>query len=85
MKYKIVPPTKDKINLVLDLCEAHALFERSDYSRKGKAEGLLDDLYGRNPKLHCRVVEIENEYHLDETVFNLGGKRIPLHGLFVFI
>ena len=62
MKYKIITPSKDRIESILNLCEAHALFERSEYSREGKAMRLSDDLFGSHPKLHCRVVEIEGEY-----------------------
>ncbi len=50
---------KGDIEHIIDLCELHAAYEKSSYSRTGKAQLLLDGLLGVNPKLFCLVVEGE--------------------------
>lgn len=45
------------IHEVVDLCEAHAIFEQCEYSKENKAEQLSNDLFSVNPKLYCLVVE----------------------------
>lgn len=62
MKYRIVSPEKTRIEAIVDLCEAHAAFEKSEYSREGKAERLGQDLFGEETKLYCLVAESEGEY-----------------------
>ena len=44
------------------LCEGHAAFEKSEYSRLGKAERLKLDIFGESPKLFCLVAVIEEKY-----------------------
>ena len=39
------------------LCQLHAIFEKSQYHPKGKAEGLENYLFSENPPLFCLVVE----------------------------
>ncbi|MEM7485686.1 MAG: GNAT family N-acetyltransferase [Bacteroidota bacterium] len=51
----------DDIEGILDLCEAHAIYERSNYSRNGKKTRLKNDLFGNDKKLFCLVVESNNE------------------------
>jgi L-amino acid N-acyltransferase YncA len=48
---------KEDIHQIIDLCEAHAIYEKSSYSKKGKAAQLVKDLFSKNPKLYCLVVE----------------------------
>ncbi len=48
---------KEDITQIIDLCEAHAIYEKSNYSKKGKAEQLAKDLFSNSPKLYCLVVE----------------------------
>ncbi len=48
---------KEDINQLIDLCEAHSLYEKCIYNREGKREGLLNDLFSKTPKLYCLVVE----------------------------
>ena len=62
MKYQIKAPDKDKIEDVVDLCAAHAKFEKSEYQRENKAERLVNDLWGDVPKLYCLVAEINDRY-----------------------
>lgn len=42
---------------IIDLCAAHAEFERSEYDRNGKVEKLSRDLFKDNPGLFCLVIE----------------------------
>lgn len=42
---------------MIDLCELHAAYERSDYNRTGKADKLHEAIFSRNPDLYCWVVE----------------------------
>ena len=62
MEYKIVKPNKDRIEDILDLCEGHAAFEKSEYDRSGKAERLSKDMFGEEPKLFCLVAEFDDKY-----------------------
>lgn len=43
---------KEDINQLIDLCEAHSLYEKCIYNREGKREGLLNDLFSKTPKLY---------------------------------
>lgn len=59
--------TTPKIRLVqlqdlpqlLDLCAAHAAYEKCSYDPEGKQERLAKDLFSDAPKLYCLVVEYE--------------------------
>jgi ribosomal protein S18 acetylase RimI-like enzyme len=62
MKYQIITPEKDKVSNIINLCAAHAEFEKSDYSRENKAAQLSDDLWGRHPKFFCLVAESNDRY-----------------------
>ncbi len=62
MQYKIIKPTEDKIDSIINLCAAHAVFEESEYDRKNKAQQLSKDLFGENTKLYCLVVEYNDTY-----------------------
>jgi len=58
--YTIRFAIKADIGQLIDLCEAHAQYEKSEYNRAGKAENLLKSLFNKTPKLYCLVVECEN-------------------------
>ena len=62
MKYQIVKPEKDKIEKILDLCEAHATFEECEYEREDKASRLSFDIFSDDPKLYCLVAVIGEKY-----------------------
>jgi len=62
MEYRIVKPRKTRINNIIDLCEAHAAFEKCEYNRENKAISLGQDLFGDNPKLICLVAEVDGKY-----------------------
>jgi len=44
------------ISQIIELCEAHAIYEKSDYSKENKAEQLSKNLFSEDPKLYCLVV-----------------------------
>jgi GNAT superfamily N-acetyltransferase len=59
IKIRFAKPTD--INQIIDLCELHAIYEKSEYKKADKAEQLANDLFSDIPKLYCLVVEDENE------------------------
>lgn len=52
---------KTEINELVKLCEAHAVFEKSDYDKDGKKAGLLEALFAQTPSLFCLVAEKEGK------------------------
>lgn len=42
---------------LVELCQAHAAYERAEYSPAGKAEALAGALFGPQPRLYLWVVE----------------------------
>jgi len=46
---------------LVQLCELHAIFEKSEYNSLGKEKELGGHLFSENPALYCLVVEIDNE------------------------
>jgi GNAT superfamily N-acetyltransferase len=50
---------KEDINALVDLCEAHAIFEQADYEIEGKADNLQKHLFQENPALKCLVLEVD--------------------------
>lgn len=61
MKITIRFAKKQDIHQIINLCEAHAIYEQSDYSKNGKVAQLTKDLFSNTPKLFCLVVETETE------------------------
>ena len=55
-------PDIGRVEEILDLCAGHAAYEKSEYDRTGKAERLSVDLFGKDPKLYCLVVEANDTY-----------------------
>lgn len=49
------------IESLVQLCQLHAIYEKSDFKPLGKAEELTRHLFSENPPLYCLVVEMENE------------------------
>lgn len=60
-KFHIRAALKDDIPTIINLCKEHAVFEKSDYNKKGKAEKLSKALFGNNPKLFCLVIEAKSK------------------------
>ncbi len=48
---------KKDLERVVELCELHAIFEKSDYDATGKKEQLEDHLFSDTPSLYCLVAE----------------------------
>ncbi|WP_282040985.1 GNAT family N-acetyltransferase [Winogradskyella flava] len=46
---------------IIELCKAHAIYEKAEYSKKGKANQISKDIFSSNPKLYCLVVENDIE------------------------
>ena len=61
MQFKIRFAESKDINQIIDLCELHAIYEKSPYSKDGKAEKLATNLFSESPKLYCLVVENEEQ------------------------
>ena len=62
MEYQIIKPEKERIESIIDLCAAHAEFEKSEYRKENKASQLSVDLWGKHPKLFCLVAEVNDLY-----------------------
>ncbi len=61
MKIQIRFAESKDMQQIIELCEAHALYEKSDYSTKNKAVQLSKDLFSESSKLYCLVVESDKE------------------------
>jgi GNAT superfamily N-acetyltransferase len=48
------------IKELVNLCQAHALFEKSDFSIENKIDLLEKNLFSSSPSLYCIVVEIDS-------------------------
>ena len=51
----------EDIHQIIDLCEAHAIYEQCEYSRENKATQLSNDLFSNIQKLFCLVVEKDSQ------------------------
>jgi len=49
------------MNQIIELCRAHAIFEKSDYDDENKKEQLSKQLFQANDIVKCLVVEEEDE------------------------
>lgn len=49
--------TLNDLDQIIDLCELHAIFEKSEYDKTGKKEALQKQLFAEDPPLYCLVVE----------------------------
>lgn len=61
MKITIRFIKNEDVNQLIGLCEAHAIYEKSNYSKNGKVAQLKKDLFSLNPKLYCLIVEKNNK------------------------
>lgn len=52
---------KNDIDVILDLCQRHAIFEKSTYDISGKKEQLLLALFDERPKLFCLLAEVDQK------------------------
>ncbi len=60
LTFKIREARREDIPEIIQLCEAHAKYEKAEYQSDGKAEQLCSDLFGDSPKLYCFVVASED-------------------------
>ncbi len=51
----------EEIDRIIELCAAHAAYERAEYDATGKAAQLAKDLFSISPKLYCLVAEYESD------------------------
>jgi len=57
MNYRIRYALLSDLEELIELCQLHAEFEKSEYSEKGKLENLRKHLFLESPSLFCLVVE----------------------------
>lgn len=57
MDYNIRKATPSDIFEIINLCVAHAEYEKASYNSVGKAERLEKMLFCENPHLHCLIAE----------------------------
>src|SRR5258705_14017164 len=58
MKYLIRDCQPTDVNMVIDLCQKHAEYEKASFNLIGKEEKLKNALFGKHPDLFCLVVEV---------------------------
>lgn len=61
MKYLIRPCEEKDLPELVKLCEAHAAYEKSEYSPEGKLEGLREAIFGNPKKLNVWIVDIDGK------------------------
>lgn len=60
MEYQIRPVQPNDLDELLVLMQEHAVYEKAGFSLNGKKEKLGVALFGKSPRLYCRVVETKN-------------------------
>ncbi len=60
-EYQIRYAEKKDLNDLVDLCELHAIFERSDYDKTNKKELLNKHLFSDTPSLYALVVDMDDK------------------------
>ena len=86
--YKIKFIEHQEIDQLIVLCQAHAKYEKADYSNKNIKQKLLTNIFSNSPMLHCLVLEKNHkiEGYLSYTKqFStwLGSEYIYLDCLFI--
>ncbi len=61
MEYKIRNAKPEDITEIIELCSEHALFEKCEFERDGKAEKLTNFLFSEKPAIFCLIVENNQE------------------------
>lgn len=56
--YIIRKASQEDMESIIDLCEAHALYEGCHYNRPGKLENLGQYLFEDNPCVKCLILEL---------------------------
>lgn len=52
---------ENEMDQLVQLCEAHAIFEKSNFDATGKEKKLIHALFKKEPSLHCLVAEANGE------------------------
>jgi len=61
MNYTIRKAEKKDITEIIALCGEHAEYEQAHFSPEGKAKNLSAFLFSDKPRLHCLIVEQNNQ------------------------
>lgn len=61
MNYIIRPCEEKDLPELVELCAAHAEYEKGEYSPEGKLEGLRAAIFGETKKLNCWIVEVDGK------------------------
>ncbi len=61
MSYQIRKATPADMAEIINLCAAHAAYEKAEYSTEGKEEKLASFLFRSEPRLFCLIAEDENK------------------------
>lgn len=61
MEYIIRPCEEKDLPELVNLCAAHAAYEKSDYSPEGKLAGLKDAIFGSPKRLNVWIVEVNGK------------------------
>jgi L-amino acid N-acyltransferase YncA len=61
MNYIIRPCEEKDLPELVELCAAHAAYEKSEYDSEGKLEGLKEGIFGKDKRLNCWIVEIDGK------------------------
>lgn len=57
MEYILRKVELKDIDELIELCEAHAIYEQAEYDKTGKKESLSKELFSQNSRLTCIVAE----------------------------
>lgn len=61
MNYTIRPCQEKDLPELIELCAAHAAYEKSEYDPEGKLERLREAIFGEIKRLNCWIVDIEGK------------------------
>ncbi|MBW3468545.1 GNAT family N-acetyltransferase [Arthrospiribacter ruber] len=61
MNYTIRPCEEKDLPELIELCAAHAAYEKSDYDPEGKMERLREAIFGDIKRLNCWIVDIDGK------------------------
>lgn len=61
MDYIIRPCEEKDLAALVNLCAAHAAYEKSEYSSEGKLEGLRQAIFGSPKRLNVWIVEVKGK------------------------
>lgn len=61
MDYIIRPCEERDLPDLVNLCKAHAEYEKSEYSVDGKEQGLREGIFGEPKRLHVWIVEVDGK------------------------